>query len=133
MFRLLFLMFFSLRVIACPVICALGVEHCSLPHDVIPSACADCCSHCGSESQTDHDQQPCEDDSCPCKFDCVCQITVESNQPYPFSLDALTDVYYLIVETDSVQPTTSRGEGSLTNCHPATGRFVRISHCSLLL
>lgn len=137
MFRLLFISFITLRVIACPVFCAVGGDLASAAQVDHVGGC-----HCGHEQSTPCDDSqlpqgnaPC-DNPCSCDIGCVCQVTPELNSrtvsaEFPRRLD-LSPLY--LESLDISELLANRCEER----HPQrfdlqSGRDVRLVYATLLL
>ncbi len=134
MFRLAFVSFITLRVIACPIFCA-GND---VAARTAGSESSVCCTCACSESQNEPcqgNEVPPSDSPCPCDTTCVCQVAPELN-----NRTAAAD-FELLLEIASVSFETLESPGILVASYPEhpcghdlpDGRSVRIAHASLLL
>ena len=137
MFRLLFISFITLRVVACPVFCAVGEDIASTAGVEKVSGC-----HCGHEQSTPCDDSqlpagnaPC-DNPCPCDTGCVCLVTPESNsRTVSADFQLLSDWTPLCLETLDLSKLLAK---RCEERHPQrfdlqSGRDVRLVYASLLL
>lgn len=133
MFRLFFLSFIALRVIACPVCCAGGGEDAIGVVSEIGPLHSDCCCKHDGDLCGEGDVPP-TDSHCPCEGVCDCQVTPETNHRVvvnaqwlqefaPLSLDTLDPAITFIVRF-AEQP---------RRLDLPTGRSVRLAHASYLL
>lgn len=130
MFRLAIISFIALRVIACPVFCAVGGEVSGVEK-------VGCC-HCGHEDSTpfNGEKSPSNNDPCPCDAGCVCQVTPDqNNRSVADTFSIALDLSPLPVETLNLSEILGK---RCVERHPQrfdlqSGRDVRLVYASLLL
>lgn len=136
MFRLFFLSFIALRVIACPVCCAgdgeyadgAGFEIGSL-HSELHS---DCCSKHDGEPCGEGDETP-ANSPCPCEGVCECQVAPETNQTVEVNAQWTLELAPFNADTLDLSKTlVVRFEEQPRRLDLPTGRSVRLAHASLL-
>ncbi len=132
MFRLLFLSFIALRVIACPVCCAGGWEYVDGVNSEIGSLHSDCCSKHDGEPCGEGDETP-ANSPCPCESVCECQVAPETNHLVKMDAQRTLDFSPFNVDTLDLSKTfVVRFEEQPRRLDLPTGRSVRLAHASLL-
>jgi hypothetical protein len=132
MFRLLFLSFIALRVVACPVCCQGAFDNRFVSDvAVVHHSCG--CS--GEQNATcDDDGVPPAKSPCPCETGCDCQVTAELSHRTIVEFQLAVDLAPLSLETlDLSEVLVSRFEHQPRSFDLLTGRSVRVAHSSWLL
>lgn len=133
MFRLAFISYIALRVIACPIFCIGGADTAMAAEIEQVGEC-----HCGHQQSTpcDGNELPPSNCPCPCDDGCAIQITPELNS-HTVSADLLLslDVAPLCLETLDFAAFLGKrcGERHLHRFYLQSGRDVRLAYASLLL
>lgn len=130
MFRLLFLSFIALRVIACPVCCAGSDAH-VMGVEAVSHSC-----NCSTDRSVpcQGGEQPPMDSPCPCEAGCECQATPEMDHRVVVDVQWMLDFAPLCLDTlDLSDALVFRIEEHPQRLDLPTGRSVRIAHASLLL
>lgn len=132
MFRLLFLSFIALRVVACPVCCQGSFDN-RFVSDVAVVHYSCCCS--GEQNATcDDDGVPPAESPCPCETGCECQVTPELNHRTMVDFQLAVDLVPLKLESlDLSKVLVSRCAHQPRPFDLSTGRSVRVAHSSWLL
>ncbi|TWU34870.1 hypothetical protein Poly41_40130 [Novipirellula artificiosorum] len=132
MFRLLFVSFIALRVIACPVCCAGGDAQVASVEAAVTD-CDCCCSKSQSNPCGDGEPSPPES-PCPCESGCECQVAPEMNHRLIVDVQWMMDVTPLCLDTVGLpEAFVDRFEEQPHRLDLLTGRSVRLAHASLLL
>ncbi len=131
-FRLFFLSFIALRVVACPVCCAGGGDNAhEVVSDIRPLHSDCCCSHEGPCGEGD---APPTDSPCPCEGGCECQVAPETQSRVVLSVQWMLEFAPLSLDTlDLSKTTVVRFKEVPRRLDLPTGRSVRIAHASYLL
>lgn len=131
MARLLLLSFIALRVIACPVCCAMDACRGESVEAVVTHSCS--CST-NQDEPCGESEMPPMDSPCPCETGCECQITPEMDHRVAVDVQSMLDSAPLCLDMlDLPEALVVRFEEQPRRLDLPTGRSVRLAHASLLI
>lgn len=138
MFRLIIISVIALRVILCPLFCAVGNGDACAFGDGTVVTCM-CSAHHNEPCDADESSVPRPLDSpcdcpLPCDADCVCQVAPEFNSRSVAEIELSFDFQLLSIDTWEVsEDFASRCEEHPHRHDLASGRSIRLGFASLLL
>jgi hypothetical protein len=138
MFRLITISVIALRVILCPLFCAVGNGDARAFGDEAAVTCT-CATHHNEACDTDESSVPRPFDSpcdcpIPCESGCVCQVAPELNSRSIVEIELSFDFLPVSVDTWEVSEDSAAQREEHPHRHDRlSGRSIRLAFASLLL